>query len=166
MAATTNTHRESGLSCELSFVWVPFMAREDTSSVLVMRGVIANGARAFSTIFLLRVLAAVLQLPQHVMDELGNLVLTEGVAIDRLLTDRAVRQPPRRLLHEVKHNGPFAVPDIFVANDRRTPAPRLPAPIRPANDPRIRARVDTLYGNVALAHCQVVFHEKIRIARI
>jgi len=58
-------------------------------------------AQAFSTIFLLRVLAAALQLPQHVMDELGNLVLTEGVAIDRLLADRAVRQPPRRLLHEV-----------------------------------------------------------------
>src|SRR6266481_1977577 len=134
MAATTNTHRESGLWCR--------------------------------AIFLLRVLAAALQLPQHVMDELGNLVLTEGVAIDRLLADRAVRQPPRRLLHEVKHNGPSAVPDIFVANDRRTPAPRFPASVRSANDSRIGTRVDALQGNVMLAHRQVVFHEKIRIAGV
>src|SRR5882762_5461558 len=98
------------------------------------------------------------------MDEFGNLVLTKGVAVDRLLTDRPVRQPPGRLLHEVKHNGPFAVTDILVADGRRTPAPRFPASIRSANDSRIGTRVDALQGNLMLAHRQVVFHEKIRVA--
>src|SRR6202158_3069990 len=42
MAAMTNTQRDSRLSLELSLTWALFMAREDTSSVFVMPGVIAT----------------------------------------------------------------------------------------------------------------------------
>src|SRR5882724_11431483 len=100
------------------------------------------------------------------MDELRNFVLTESIAVYRLLPDGAIRQPPRRLFHEVKNDSAFAVTDILVADGRRTPAPRFPASIRSANDSRIGTRVDALQGNVTLAHCQVVFHEKVRIARV
>src|SRR6267378_2866237 len=123
-------------------------------------------AQGFSAVFLFRVLSADLQLPEHVMDKLRNLVLTEGIAVYRFLPNRAIRQPLPRLIHEVKDNGPFAVPDILIADDRRTPAPRFPASIGAANDSRIGARVDALQGNVMLAHRQVIFHKKIRITRV
>src|SRR5712691_7792526 len=80
-----------------------------------------------------------LQFSQHVIDEFRNLALVERVAMYRLLPDRAIRQPLRRLLHEVKDHRAFAEANILVADFRRSPAPRLPAPIRATNESRVSA---------------------------
>src|SRR5260370_7961014 len=78
-----------------------------------------------------------LQLPEHVVDEFIDLVLIERIAMHRLLSDRAIRQPLRRLLHKVKDDRAFAEANIFVADFRRPPPPRPPAPLTPANQPRL-----------------------------
>src|SRR6266853_5891984 len=59
-------------------------------------------ANCDSLLKLLDSLPVGLQLPQHVMDEFCNLILIERVAMHWLLPDRAIGQPFRRLLHEVK----------------------------------------------------------------
>src|SRR5258708_7640627 len=89
-----------------------------------------------------------LQLPEHVVDEFIDLVLIERVAMHRLLSDRAIRQPPRRLLHKVKDHCAFAEANTLVADFRRPPAPRLPAPVRSANEARVSAGVDMFHRDV------------------
>src|SRR6266851_1936195 len=97
-----------------------------------------------------------LQLPEHVVDEFVDLVLIERVAVHRLLSDRAIRQPPRGLLHKVKDDRAFAEANIFVADFRRPPAPRFPASIRAANEARVSATVDMFHGDIVPPHCNVI----------
>src|SRR6266404_165656 len=102
-----------------------------------------------------------LQLPEHVVDEFIDLVLIERIAVDRLLTNRAIRQPLRRLLHKVKDHRAFAEANIFVADFRRPPAPRFPASIRAANEAGVSARVHPLHGHVVPPYSDVVVHQEI-----
>src|SRR5438067_663362 len=76
--------------------------------------------------------AANLQLPQHVMDKFRNLALIECIPVYRLLANGPIRQPLARLLHEVENHGTFAKTNIFIADFRRSPAPRFPASKRAA----------------------------------
>src|SRR6266852_8234154 len=100
------------------------------------------------------------------MDEFVDLVLVERIATRRLLTRRAIRQPLRRLLHEVKDDRAFTEANIFVADFRRPPAPRFPAPIRAANEAGVSARVHTLHGHVVPPYSDVIVHEEIRSLRV
>src|SRR5258708_69970 len=107
-----------------------------------------------------------LQLAQHVVDEFGNLVLIESISVHGLLPNRAIHQPFRRLPHEVKNNRAFAEADIFIVDLRRSPAPRFPASIRPANESRASAGVDALHRHVMPPYCYVIVHQEIRSLRV
>src|SRR6267378_6719428 len=107
-----------------------------------------------------------LQFPEHVSDEFVDLVLIERIAMYRLPTGRAIRQPLRRLLHEVKDDRAFAEANIFVADYRRPPAPRFPASIRAANKTGVSAQVHTLHGHVVPPYSDVIVHEEIRSLRV
>src|SRR5882672_2127612 len=105
-----------------------------------------------------------LQFPEHVADEFVDLVLIERIAVHRLLTGRAIRQPLRRLLHEVKDDRAFAEANIFVADFRRPPAPRFPASIRATNEARVSAGVNAFHRDVVPPHCDVIVHQEIRVS--
>src|SRR5580765_6903831 len=124
MAARTNTHRASGLSSELSFDSVSFMAREDTSSAFVMRCVLANGARACKQQGKRRpppYAGCILpsspgfetfeQGVHHVVDLFAR---KRGVMC-RFLSNGPIRQPIWRTLYEVKHERTLPESYVFVA---------------------------------------------------
>src|SRR5712691_8241521 len=111
-------------------------------------------------------LSAGLQLPEYVVNEFCNLILVKRVAAYRLLTDCSIYQALRRLLHEVKHDGAFAEANIFVADFRRSPAPRLPASIRAANKPRVSTRVDALHSHVVPPHGDLIAYQELRVSRV
>src|SRR6266852_3967077 len=103
-----------------------------------------------------------LQLAEHVMDEFCNLILVERVAMHRLLPDRAICEPFRRLLHEVKNNRAFTEANVLVADSGRSPAPRFPASIRATNELRVSARVYALHRHVMPPNRYVIIHQEIR----
>ena len=110
--------------------------------------------------------AANLQLPQHVMDKFRNLALIECIPVYRLLANGPIRQPLARLLHEVENHGTFAKTNIFIADFRRSPAPRFPASKRAANQARVPAGVNTSHRNVVPPYGYVVIHKEIRSLRV
>src|SRR2546427_8951079 len=107
-----------------------------------------------------------LQLAEHVMNEFRNLILVERVAMHRLLPDRAICQPFRRLLHEVKNHRAFTEANVFVTDFGRSPAPRFPASIRATNEPRVSPRVDALHRDVMPPNRYVIIHQEIRSLRV
>lgn len=58
------------------------------------------------------------------MNKFVDLILIEGVAMHRLLSDGAVRQPFRGLLHEVKYHGAFAEAIYFQKPTCGAPQPQ------------------------------------------
>src|SRR6266849_10079758 len=96
------------------------------------------------------------------MDEFGNFALIKRIAVHWLLADRAIRQPFVRLLYVVKDNRAFAEANIFVADCRRSPAPRFPASVGAANQARVSARVDAFHGDVMPPHGNVIIDQKFR----
>src|SRR5258708_34524405 len=100
------------------------------------------------------------------MDEFRNLTLVEGIAVLRFMADRAIRQPFVRLLHEVENHRAFAEANILVADFRRSPAPRFPTSIRPADKSRVSARVNALHGDVVPPNGNVIVHQEIRSLRV
>src|SRR5260370_12303730 len=107
-----------------------------------------------------------LQLAEHVMNEFCNLILIERVAMHRVLPDRAICQPFRRLLHEGKNHRAFTEANVFVTDFERSPAPRFPASIRATNEPRVSAGVDALHRDVMPPYCYVIVHQEIRSFRV
>src|SRR5438132_14405053 len=100
------------------------------------------------------------------MYEFRNLALIESIPVHRLLADCAIHQPLVRLLHEVENDGAFAETNIFIADTRRSPAPRFPASKRAANEPRVPAQVDAFYRDVVPPHGDVIIHQEIRNLRV
>src|SRR5260370_31854581 len=88
--------------------------------------------------------------------------LFERIAVHGLLADRAIRQPVVRLLHEVENHGAFAEANIFIADSRRSPAPRFPASKRAANEARGSARVDASHRDLMAPHGDSIIHQEIR----
>ncbi len=89
-------------------------------------------------------------------------MLIKSIAVHWLLTDPAIRQPLRRLLHEVKNHCAFAEAYIFVADFRRTPAPRFPASIGATNQAWVSARIHTLHSYVMPPHGNVIIDQEFR----
>ena len=75
------------------------------------------------------------QISQELMNQTIDIALgqCEGVGVHGLLADGPVDQVLCRVLDEIKDNGSLLEANVFVANRRRPPAPRLPAAKGSAN---------------------------------
>src|SRR5260370_27657406 len=96
------------------------------------------------------------------MHEFVYFALVERIAVHGLLADRAIRQPVVRLLHEVENHGSFAEANIFIADSRRSAAPRFPASKSAANEALVSARADASHRDLMAPHGDVTIHQEIR----
>src|SRR5436305_12945301 len=96
------------------------------------------------------------------MDQAIDIILSEreGVVVHTLFADSAIDEMLRGLLDEVKHNGSGAEANARVSDHRRSPAPAIPAAIRPAHHTRVTATSDR-NRSVTPLYRKVIGHKKI-----
>src|SRR5215467_7920924 len=78
-----------------------------------------------------------------------------------LFADGAVNQVLRRLLHEIEHDGSLAEADAFISDERRSPAPAIPAAIGSAHHAGITTTISNRHRSVTAFHREVIVHQKI-----
>src|SRR5207245_6274805 len=86
--------------------------------------------------------------------------------VNRLLPNRAVRQPVIGLLEHIEYERTFTEANIAIAHFGRTVAPAAIAAKGATNEARISTWVNFAHRHIAAPHGKVVVHQEIRSRRI